>query len=82
MEVDVDDAYAIGEAGDVDVDVEVEASDEGYGSGFTARGRTSATRFGGWREDGVGGDGETLEAKIRATKIEEEWDGMDMEMEM
>lgn len=63
-----------------DVEVQVDGdSMMGYG-GFAARGRTSATRLGEWR----GGDEyeEGVVAKPREAKIEEEWDGMDMEMEM
>lgn len=60
------------------VDVEGEEDVYGSGGGFAARGRISATRAG-WEEyDG----GVVVASKPREAKIEEEWDGMDMEMEM
>ncbi|THH22535.1 hypothetical protein EUX98_g8160 [Antrodiella citrinella] len=59
--------------------VDVEGGEEDvYGSGgFTARGRVSATR--GWSDEYEGG---VVASKPREAKIEEEWDGMEMEMEM
>ncbi|KAH8103321.1 hypothetical protein BXZ70DRAFT_925031 [Cristinia sonorae] len=67
-----------GEGEEYVIDVEVDGESE-YG-GFAARGRTSAAR-GAWRDELMyeGKAGKTgRDAKIE----EEEWDGMEMEMEM
>lgn len=62
----------------MDVEVDVHEDADAYG-GFASRGRTSATRLGGWETDMYE---EGVAVKPREAKIEEEWDGMDMEMEM
>lgn len=61
------------------VDVDVDEVPEMQDYGFSPRGRTSASRHG-WKLN----DEDTGEppVKTKEDKIEEEWDGMDMEMEM